>query len=369
MPEKTNFNFINYLDWRGDLSFEQSAFNEIDAAIFAQLTYNHYNGIVSDSFDNKKTIEQVAKEFLSSSDFETRKDNGPLINADTYKLLLKAGLTRRFKNIQMCNFKDELDTETSMQFSAFTAIMEDGNCVVAYRGTHAEIVGWQEDFNMAFETPVPAQTRAVEYLTQTAKNTRHKIIITGHSKGGNLALYAPAFAPKDVRKKVIKIYNLDGQGFDESIISKPEFSEIEPLVTNLVPQASVVGMIFESIGETKIILSSQKDILFQHDIFSWQLLGNSFIKLEERTKESKKIEQLLKNYLSKLTLERRKTVINALFGIFEVSESSTLQDFQANWLKSSPQILKYMNSLDEQTRKDLKEAIRLFFETAKETYR
>ena len=35
-------NIMDYLDWRGDITFEQSPFNEVDNVILAQLAFQGY---------------------------------------------------------------------------------------------------------------------------------------------------------------------------------------------------------------------------------------------------------------------------------------------------------------------------------------
>ena len=47
---------------------------------------------------------------------------------------------------------------------------------------------------------------AVEYLENVAKKTKKSIRLGGHSKGGNLAIYAAAFSKDDTRKRIIDIY-------------------------------------------------------------------------------------------------------------------------------------------------------------------
>ena len=40
-------NIMDYMDWRGDLSFEADEFNEVDNLILAQLAYVDFEGIVT----------------------------------------------------------------------------------------------------------------------------------------------------------------------------------------------------------------------------------------------------------------------------------------------------------------------------------
>lgn len=45
---------------------------------------------------------------------------------------------------------------------------------------------------MAYQMPVPSQEEAVGYLEKTVPHDGRLIRIGGHSKGGNLAIYAAA---------------------------------------------------------------------------------------------------------------------------------------------------------------------------------
>ena len=59
---------------------------------------------------------------------------------------------------------------------AITAELEDGTTFIVYRGTDSTLIGWREDFNMSFETPVPAQTAALEYLIAQAARSDREIL-------------------------------------------------------------------------------------------------------------------------------------------------------------------------------------------------
>ena len=365
LPEQDyDCNLLDYFPWRGDLTFEQSPLNEIDYAIFAQISYNNFNGIVNgDTLDinhsEQKKLCQVAKEFEESADFETRKYNGPLINENTSTLLKLASLSNRFSQVKLCAFVDELDEKKGMQFSAYTAILDDKTAIITYRGTYTEIVGWQEDFDMAYKFPVLAQTRAVEYLEEVSSFLPHNIILLGHSKGGNLAMYAGAYCKDSVKKRIVKICNLDGQGFSKEIIGNKNFASINQKLVTFLPQASVVGMLFYRNGDTVMVESNEKDILYQHDMFSWKILGNKFVRANTRSEKSIKIEKEMKELLDGMENSELEKFVKGVFGIFDIAEAKTLQDFQNNWIKKSGDILTYMNTLDKQTKDNLWKLIKI----------
>ncbi|MDE6719916.1 MAG: hypothetical protein K2J68_08695, partial [Treponemataceae bacterium] len=75
-------NLLDYLFWRGDITFEQSEFCEVDALILCQLSYLNFDGIVSKKFDKKERIALGAlwEKFSAAPDFKERSDLGVLIS-------------------------------------------------------------------------------------------------------------------------------------------------------------------------------------------------------------------------------------------------------------------------------------------------
>ena len=360
MSKEKKKNICDYISWRGDLSFKNAPFNEVDAMIFAQLSYLHMDGIASNNLDDVISLNELAREFMASPDFETRSHNGPFINAQTVDLLELASQSERFGNSKICYFTDDLDLKQEKQFSAYTAILDDDTIFIAFSGTHEEIIGWKEDLNMAFETPVPAQLESVNYLENVAKHFKNKEIrIGGHSKGGNLALYAAAFCDKATKKRIKMVYNNDGQGFEKSILDSEEYKEITDKIQTVLPHSSMVGILLPHIGKIRIVESSNSDLM-QHDAFSWQVLGNAFVTVPSRTKQSLYFEKSVQKWLKNLDTDRKKEAVNTLFDIISVSGANTLTEFRESFLKSSPKILHYFKEVDERTKKDINSFLKIF---------
>ena len=81
-------NILDYIDWRGDLTFEQSPFNKIDTLILCQIAYLRFDGLIKDlDFTDSVSLNELAELFKSSSDYKTRSDMGLLINKLTVNLL------------------------------------------------------------------------------------------------------------------------------------------------------------------------------------------------------------------------------------------------------------------------------------------
>ena len=159
--------------------------------------------------------------------------------------------------MKLTNYINKVDPIQEKQFSAITIIMQDKTIYVAYRGTDNTIVGWKEDFNMSFSKLVPAQTDAVNYLESVAKKYKNRIRVGGHSKGGNLAVYAAAFCNKHVKDKIINVYNNDGPGFCDEVVNSEQYKEIIDRVHTYIPQTSIIGRLLNHEEETIILKSTQ----------------------------------------------------------------------------------------------------------------
>ena len=360
--EKRNYDMdiIDYINWRGDLTFEQDPLNEIDALIFAQLSYVQLKNIAPSTISEHKTIEQICKDFESSPDFETRKDTGPLINTDTNILLKVAAKSNRFKNIPICNFVHEVNEEKGIQFAAYTALLPKNHILIAYEGTYVEAVGWKEDFSMAYEYPVPAQVRSSEYADYIADNFDGVITLCGHSKGGNLAAYAIANCNSKTQARIDKAYSFDGQGFQKEVIKKGVFKDTEKRIENYNPQDSVIGQLLHKVGNVHIIHSYTRKKMWQHDPFTWNVIGKQFVREEKFSKYSQKINHEMNNLIDSLNTEERKDLIDGIFDIFDVAEAYTLQDFQEKAPKKMPEILEYISNLESKTKENLRRFIKIF---------
>ena len=214
--------FFDYLNWRGELSFDNVAFGKIDALLLAQITYCIFDGIVSDSFTERKSLSQVAKDFSAAEDYEERINIGFLINKRTTELMFKCAESERFRNVELCGYRNIYNEENVEQFAALTYIVN-GQPVIALRGTDDTIVGWKEDFNIAWQPQIPAQKDALDYFNEAAAAFKGNFILTGHSKGGNLVINTAVNCGKALQKRIERVYNFDGPGFNPEVFKSEEF--------------------------------------------------------------------------------------------------------------------------------------------------
>jgi len=268
-------NLFDYIFWRGDLDFSLVPFNAVDALLFAQISYMNFDGLIPENFDNSITIKELLKLFKKTPDLSARKNLGMVINPETNDLFEKLAVSKRFQNVKLTGWKNKYSEKTEEQFLAFTALIEDFALII-FRGTDDTLIGWKEDFNLAFEEEVAAQKDALKYIDDFSLiNDKLQIKICGHSKGGNLAIYAGAKAQND--NQISNIYNFDGPGFSKAVLESQDFQKIRNKTKSVYPECSIIGMLFEHFPEYTIVKSTEK-LIMQHDAISWQITQNDFDK-------------------------------------------------------------------------------------------
>lgn len=202
-------NIEDYLLWRGDLTFEQDEFNLVDNLILAELAYVDFKDIIPAAGSGEKiTLKQACDDFFELHDEEELKLVKSFIWYAPF-FMKKMAHTKRFADMLLGNYALHNNEEKQVQFGAFTAEPGDGSIYVSFMGTDDSLVGWKEDFNMSFIRPIPSQLEAAEYVNETIKYSRRKIRLGGHSKGGNLAIYAAVKAKPSLRRRIIAVYNND----------------------------------------------------------------------------------------------------------------------------------------------------------------
>lgn len=348
-------NMMDYIDWRGDLSFSEAPINEVDTLILSQICYVDFENIVSSSFNKPIMLSSAVKTYLRRHKGEPAY-LGAIVPSEIIALMSKAAYSKRFSSVRICGYVNIICDDREMQFSAMTFLINESLAFVAYRGTDDTIIGWKEDFNMSFMHPVPAQTEAVSYLEAAAATRREKFYLGGHSKGGNLAVYALTKCSPEAKARVLEAYNHDGPGFSREFIDSPQYDSVRSRIRSIVPQSSVVGMLLEHEEKYDVIKSTQNGIM-QHDSFSWEVMGGSFIHLDTVTKESKFIDRTVKQWLSELSPEERESFVDKLYEALCSTNAKTLTELNAD--KKS--LVKAISGLDEETRSVAMKYIKLIF--------
>ncbi|MCL2880023.1 MAG: DUF2974 domain-containing protein [Treponema sp.] len=358
-------NIFDYLAWRGDLSFGQAPFNPVDAMIFCQLSYLPFDAIVpSPADDSGITVTEAAKIFIRKQ--EKDELGGDIIFRDDPGFLQVLGSTIRFRDCLLYRYVNHIDEEQEKQFSA-VCINTGEFTFLAYRGTDVSLVGWKEDMNMSFIDGVPSQLEAVSYLENTAKQIKGNLILGGHSKGGNLAVYAASSAPEKIRKKIRHIYSFDAPGFHHRIIQSGGFREIKEKISLYIPQSSVVGLLFEHGKDFIVIKSSQSGIL-QHEMYTWELTYDDMVRLDTITRSSRFVDKTLREWIGGMDHEHREIFIDAMYTILNATQAKSVLDLGSDWFKASRKMIQTLGNIDDDTKKVIRRTIAALFEAARNNF-
>ena len=363
-------NIFSYLKWRGDLSFEADGFNEVDSLIFSVIAY-----LDLAKAEKIHTITPgLAPSLRDVSLAVDGKENNRLALIKVEEIvgaLHLAAQTKRFSEVKILGYICHNDEETTMQFAAVTFLLPNGEIYVAYRGTDDTLLGWKEDLIMSYAPYVASQQEALEYLKFISEQIPNKAIYTGgHSKGGNLAVYAAVKAPEEIKKRLKGVYNNDGPGFQEEFLQTEEYKLVSPLIHTFIPESSIVGMLLEHEESYQVISSSAKAFL-QHAPLSWEVMGKSFVYLESRSQFGRYTDNVLRNWLKTCTNEEKEEFVEALFNILASGRARTLWELtEGDFLHHWRSILKTYSGLDKEKKDLLNDLLkRLMGEIKKEAIR
>lgn len=353
-------NICDYLEWRGDLSFEKDEFNEVDNLIMSVLAYVEFDGVVPLNIDGGSvSLSYVAEQFKNLySDMSQISEHQ--LTQQAFELFMKASNTVRYGNIKLSYYVNEINYEESNQFSAVMFSLNNNQHFIAFRGTDATIVSWKEDFQMSFMDEVQAQRNAAAYTKKIMEHYDGDFWIGGHSKGGNLAVYAAAHASDETRERILGVYNNDGPGFQTKIIQSDGYQSILSLIKTIIPKWAVVGMLLEH-GEDYAVVNSHEIGVMQHNPFSWEVKGKHFVYEKGLTKSSLNFNSAVRSWLDQLSIEERAQFVDALFQILQAAGAKTLFDLSKERLKTIEIMIKTFKNMDIETKQILKQTVELLF--------
>lgn len=349
-------NIVNYVKKFGHLSFKDKPFNDVDALILSELVYLNFDDFIPSLDDDKKSVRLIPL----LTDYNINKMCKKTLDDFWCRILLKEiRHSNRYKNLKLNYFQNLFLTDQIEQFCAVT--YEINNIIyVAFRGTDASLLGWYEDFNMLLMDAIPSQNSASRYLKEVAKRNNKKIIVGGHSKGGNLAVYASLYCEKKIKDRIINIYDFDGPGFNKNIFTMQEYKDIEYRIIKMTVEESLIGVLMFH-RERMLFVKSRGISIFQHDIFNWKIKKNGEFKFVKNANlQSLVFKKAVDEFINSTSEKDRELIINLVFKVIMENKESTLFDVVSRPFRYSLGISKRYRKLEKGEKKLLKNGLKRY---------
>lgn len=362
-------NMLDYIKEFGHVSFEERAFSEIDALVLTELEYLPLEKVVpsDENGENFVTVKEIA-EYMQEHKQELLDENPMMITEERHEVSQVIVDAPRFQSLKFFGVVSVWDKDTTKQFAAVTVEVEPSVRLVIYRGTDETLIGWKEDFLMTYSPLVAAQTDAKEYLAKQASLWGGDLMISGHSKGGNLAIYAAATQEEDVQLRIVDIFCFDSPGLYRSVLETKGYQNIVPLAMRYIPQDSLVGLMLES-EVPYVIVKSNATGAMQHSAMTWEIEDGQFIKMEKLTKNSQLNDQTFKKWTESVSDEELELFWNVFFELLFSVGIDTVNDLYGQFMHYVQEFLKAAGDMDEEKRELLTRIALLLVSTRFEVWK
>lgn len=255
------FTLIDYIKYYKDTSLEDVKWNIIDNTLCALLSYADIN-----SFKKPKSLKTFINQVLDKKD----SNNKHVFYNKICEILELVKESKRYKTMLLSNFINIRDVNT--QFGAVTITIGKIK-VISYKGTDGSVIGWIENFRLAYTYPTYTQELAIKYINDNIGVFDKEVYVVGHSKGGNLAMTAAMEAKKF--SKIKGVLNLDGPGFRKSEYNSDKYKKMSLKLTNIVPRYSSIGMLMYN--KKYNVVDTKVNPVYEHYPVFWNVFGSNFI--------------------------------------------------------------------------------------------
>lgn len=336
----------DYVKWYGRLGFDQAPFTDIDALVLTYLSYYDFKRVLPD----EEAVLEIGELQRKNASLRLLSvgGNGGREAADFLNLL---SLSKRYASVKVTHFSERYDLKIPIQFAALTFRIDENFAFMAYRGTDDTLAGWKEDFMISF-TETEAQKEAYRYLARSMEpGTRY--MIGGHSKGGNLALYAVSKLNEALYERIDRVYLLDSPGFAPEVLPEKRISDIDRKLIFISPRYSVVGRLFEVAVSDKRIVLSDEDGLMQHDLASWLLDHGELCYVKEHDAASSYLIDAVNDWISGIPVSDRARMVDDLFQVLSSGGARTVSDIQKGGNAGVEAMVLRFLGISRKTRKNL----------------
>ena len=347
----------HYLNTYGKWPFHIYPLNDVDSLLICQLAYLRFDGLVPWLWERRSPVRLGDLELSRKRESLFRN----VLFAEENRLFFgEMARSRRFRELKLDCYVNLIEKEQESQFAAVTCLLEDGTIYVAFRGTDATLVGWKEDFNMAFRYPVPGQALAAKYLNTVLQRFPQPFYVGGHSKGGNFAVYSAMYCAAEARRRILKIYNMDGPGFWPAVLASDRYAAVADKVVKYMPHSSVVGMLFAGDGRYNVV-ESRGFGLAQHNPFRWKIRSGRFVLAQDIYAGIRCRDKALNDWIWSLDEARIRLFVDTLYHVVSAAQAEDLFAVIADWKNNISCARKAIREVDGETMRALREILGALF--------
>lgn len=304
---------------------------------------------------NHPTARPVPLHVLDRSEWLAAMTDGMSHGDQARELLRAAAESPRFRDIRIDHFVESPDLSDRNRFCACTFDLGDGTLYLAFRGTDGTLAGWHEDFRLLFVVPpLPSHQQAMDYTHLVLRGWHGSLMLGGHSMGGNLATYVGAALEKPLQDRVRGVWAADSPGFIQKFIDTPGFQAIKDRLHKIIPESSMIGMLFLSGVPVTIVRSSARGV-DQHFMTTWLFDdSNEHVKTTDHLSHySQYLANTVNNWRESVTVSERRAFIDTLFAALGSTGYKDFGSLAANWSTVLPQVHSYLSSLPPEQQKEL----------------
>ncbi len=357
---------IEYSLMNAHKDFNAMPFSKVDGLIFAQLAYLDF-----DTFVPEKQLFARGITFATIAEQDGFENLFPLERTARKNLLLfnSMAYSKRYGKVRINYHENIFDPQNAIQFSATTFLLPNGDACISFRGTDSTITGWRENFDMLYNDTVPAQILSAKYLNKIAPKIKGKITVVGHSKGGNLAIYAGVMCSPKAKEKIVEIQSFDSPGFTEKFVSSQKYIDTESKIIKFVPEESMIGMLLND-TDTYRIVKSEGEGIHQHDPFLWFVENNDFVTGEKIHTKARFVTETFREWVGNFTPEQRELFVDGIFDIIQATNAQKAEsfiDWSENLKGNSALFFDTIKDLDPETRSFMLKFIGNIFPSAKDS--
>ncbi|MGN0468358.1 MAG: Mbeg1-like protein [Acutalibacteraceae bacterium] len=361
-------NINEYIKSYGGVSFKDMPFGDADNVALCEIFYLPLEKVVSADLDDEpRDFADVCKDFYEYNGCKHHAV-GLVLPRHISVMLQNMAKYKRFQEMKVVGCTETFSVEPAIQFAAATFILPDDTKVVMFRGTDDTLIGWKEDLDIFVKKGIPSHQLAVDYLEKVAEKFDGDIIVCGHSKGGNVALYGALKCSEKVRSRITALYNNDGPGYDSySIFQTEAYQELLPKYHHIVPNSSLVGMLLAHDNDYTVIRSSRLLGPMQHDLATWKFNGSELQTTNDLSMLGKITDLSLKKLVFNVNEEQSKSFDEVAKKIIAGTGQICLLGFAKNVVSSVKGARKSWKEIDKDTRETFTGAFKKSPEYLKES--